>query len=297
MGFLNKPYPYLFTLKRNMLVVVSVTIISMYLNHIRLNDSYFYNNTILPPNIVSIISGILVGFGVMIVIHVIPHLFISNHRKDNWSIGSELLITMGVFVTIFILNYTFFITITKDASRLLSIPFFLKLLSYVITTGLGIFSIVLWVNYTITLKRNLKNVQQLNQQISSKSIDQVSAKDIIEEKIVVPTIIKNEIIEFFVDDLVCIKSNGNYIEVFLRINDEVKMYLFRATIQELDEKLSEYDFIIKTHRSYIVNIHYITKADGNARNYQLFIQGIEETIPVARGRFTDFNALFNGVKA
>ena len=297
MVILNKPYPYLFTLKRNLIVASSVGLLSIYLNQIRLNDSFFYNNTILSPNIISIISGVLVGLSLFLVIHIIPYLFISNYRKDNWNIGNEFVLSIGVFFVVFIFNYSFFIIITKDASKLLSFTFFLKLLGYVITTGVGVFSAVLWINYTITLKKNLKNVQQLNIQLSNSQKDTNTVDVKNNNRVVIPTIIKNEVIEFVIDDLVCIKSNGNYIEIFLKGNNGVKMYLYRATIQELDEKLSEYDFIIKTHRSYIVNIHYIIKAEGNARNYQLYIDGIEEAIPVARGRFKEFNALFDNVKA
>jgi len=297
MVILNKPYPYLYTLKRNLIVALSVGTLSIYLNHVRFKDSFLIDNLIISPTSISLITGLLVSFSVIIVLQIIPSLFISNYKRDNWNIGNELLISLGVILTIFMSNYSFFIVVTKDASKLLSIPFFFKLLSYIFITGLGILSVLVWINYTIILKKNLKNVQQLNIQLSNSQKDTNIVDVKSNNRVVIPTIIKNEVIEFVIDDLVCIKSNGNYIEIFLKGNNGVKMYLYRATIQELDEKLSEYDFIIKTHRSYIVNIHYIIKAEGNARNYQLYIDGIEEAIPVARGRFKEFNALFDNVKA
>jgi len=293
MIFLSKPYPYLYTLKRNLIVAASVGILSMYLNHIRLNDNFFTDNILISPTLISLLTGILVAFSIILVFHIIPLIFISDNKRDNWSLGNELLLSLGVFMAIFISNYSLFVVVTKDASELLSIAFFLKILTYIITTGTVILSIVLWVNYTIILKRNLKNVQKLNLQLDNSTVETVQDNSFSKDKVIIPTVIKNEVIEFVVDDLVCIKSNGNYIEVFLKINNEIKMQLFRATIQELDEKLLEWDFIIKTHRSFIVNTHYITKAEGNARNYQLYLLGIKESIPVARGRFKEFNTFFN----
>ena len=290
LNILERPYPALFTLKRNLIVAISVALVSMILNYYRLNDDFFNQNTIIPHLLVSLISGIIVGLTLMLIIHVIPNFIISEESKENWTIGKELLLSIMVFVTIFIFNYIFFIVIVIDNSRLLSVPFFLKIGSRVITTGTAIFASVLWANYIIILKRNIKNVSMQNEILTEKLNEHIQKKN--KQLVRVESFLKNEIIEFNIDDLLFIKSEGNYIEVYTKTNEKVKMNLYRASLQTIDDKLSEFPFIIRTHRSYLVNINNILKTEGNARNYQIFFDKTDMSVPVSRNRFAIFNSAF-----
>ncbi len=294
--FLSKPYPYLYNLKRNIIIASAVGILSIYLNHVRLNnDSMFFNNTIIPHHYISIIVGIIVALSVFIVTNIIPNLFFSNKLIDNWNIGNELLISIGVFVTIFFVNYIFFLIITKNNSKLLSISFFIKLTTYVITTGTLILSIILWVNYTLTLKRNLRHVEINNNRLE-ELLNSHKNEEIVDNIITLKSNLKNEVIEININKLQFIKSDGNYIEVYTIDNSEKSdIKLYRASLQTIEEELSKYDDIIKTHRSYIVNIKNISKTDGNARNYKLYFNGTEVTVPVSRSKFSEFNAAFQKI--
>ncbi len=288
----NKPYPYLFTLKRNLLVAGGVGILSMYLNKIRLNDSFFFQNTIIAPNLVSIITGLIVGISIFLVIHIIPNIFFSENRKDNWNIGNELLISAGVMFTIFTINYLFFIFISKDNSRLLSLPFFLKLGGYVVTTGMVIFSSVLWINYTITLKKNLRQVTINNEILEEKLATNEKKKETKGNIIELSSTLKSETIRFDINKLQFIKSEGNYIEIYINNDNKIEVNLYRAPLQMIYEKLNKYPQIIRTHRSFLVNVNNIKNTQGNARNYQLSFEGTDILVPVSRSRFIEFNKAF-----
>ncbi len=289
-SILKRPYPALFTLKRNLIVAISVALVSMILNYYRLNDEFFNQNTIIPHLFISLISGIIIGLSLMLIIHIIPNFIISAETKENWTIGKELLISIGVFVTIFVFNYIFFIIIVIDNSRLLSLPFFLKIGSRVITTGTAIFASVLWVNYIIILKRNIKNVSMQNKILTEKLNKHIQQKN--NQLVRLESSLINEIIEFNINDLLFIKSEGNYIEVYTKTNGKVKKNLYRASLQMVDDRLNEFSFIIRTHRSYLVNINNILKTEGNARNYQIFFDETDTFVPVSRNRFAIFNSAF-----
>jgi len=288
-AFLKKPYPYLFTLKRNLLIAGGVGILSMFLNYSRLFHSLFYHNTIIPSIYVAILSGLIIGSSLFLVIHIIPHFFVSNHRKDNWSIGNELIVLLGVLITISVFNYLFFLFISKDNTQLHSIAFFLKLVGYVISTGTVFFSTVLWINYTVILKRNLRQVTINNELLEEKLAINETQNETKENIIELNSTLKNEVIRFDINKLQFIKSDGNYIEIYIKNQDKTEVKLFRAPLQLIEEKLQDIPGIIRTHRSYLVNIPSISKTEGNARNYQLHFDGIENSVPVSRSRFSVFN--------
>ena len=66
-------------------------------------------------------------------------------------------------------------------------------------------------------------------------------------------------------------------------------YYYKAVKQKIENELTKYPFIIRTHRTYIVNIKNISHTKGNARNYQLYFSKTELSVPVARSRFEKFN--------
>ena len=81
---------------------------------------------------------------------------------------------------------------------------------------------------------------------------------------------------------VAAKAEGNYVQLFLNSENGIKSHLKRMTIKELEIQLREFDHIVKTHRSYLVNVSCIQKLSGNAQGYKLKIIGMSTTIPVSR---------------
>lgn len=62
-------------------------------------------------------------------------------------------------------------------------------------------------------------------------------------------------LKLFLEDLICIQSSDNYVEISYLSGKEVKKSLVRNKLSVLSEELSE---LIRVHRSYIVNpIHFI----------------------------------------
>lgn len=151
---------------------------------------------------------------------------------------------------------------------------------------------IVWVNYTIKLRENLKQVEQHNKKL--QRILQSQKGD--DTTIRIPSDNKTETISFNIEQLLFIKSDGNYVEIYLKENDQVSKLLHRASLKTIEEKLSTYPNIIRTHRSYIVNCRSIKFSEGTARNYQLFFSNIEQSVPVARNKFQIFNETILNLK-
>ena len=88
------------------------------------------------------------------------------------------------------------------------------------------------------------------------------------------------------ENLLLAKAEGNYVE-FYYANGQKE--LKRLKMKELELQLQEFPWIMKTHRSYIVNTRKISKVTGNAQGYQLSLLESTQSVPVSRGMIAAFD--------
>ncbi len=96
--------------------------------------------------------------------------------------------------------------------------------------------------------------------------------------------------ELDIDQFLFAKAEGNYVEVYLN-NELHSKALIRMTLKDFESGLKSYPYIIKTHRSYIINSQHVKKVVGNAQGYQLHIQ--QHIVPVSRNNMEIFNNKIN----
>lgn len=65
---LTKPYPFLFSLKKALIIAITVGVVSGYLNSIRLDESFANQYLILPKLQVSYIFGFIVFFSIILIL-------------------------------------------------------------------------------------------------------------------------------------------------------------------------------------------------------------------------------------
>ncbi len=102
-------------------------------------------------------------------------------------------------------------------------------------------------------------------------------KDVIDIVGVLP---KEKII-FSANDLLFIKSSDNYSEFHFTDTKGIKRKILRLTLKSIEEQL-KCDYIIRSHKSYIVNLKQDIIIKGNANDTKILIQDF--TIPVSRSR-------------
>lgn len=288
---LAKPYPFLFFLKRNLIIAILVGIFIGVLFFTLSDKEFTQQYLFLTITQKSFFYGLITFFSIILIFDLFPRSFISDTQKENWTISKQLGLISLLHFTIVIFNYIFIIFISKDTSIFLSIKFFLGLTFSVVIIGLIPSFIIVWIDYTIKLKENLKQTKLHNQKLQEtlKNKKKYDQREIIN----IPSDNQNEIINFDLRQLLFIKSDGNYIDIYLKENEEIVKMLHRASIQTIENYLSEFSYIIRTHRSYLVNIQNIKSSKGNARNYQLYFEKTEISVPVSRSRFQKFNEAMN----
>ncbi len=98
-------------------------------------------------------------------------------------------------------------------------------------------------------------------------------------------------LDVYPNDLLIIKSCGNYIEVFYLKGEKVCSAILRNTLTSICFKVTKYPFLFKCHRSYLININRIHSTKGNARGCEVTLKGISDKIPVSRSNISAFNTI------
>jgi len=201
--------------------------------------------------------------------------------RNNWTILKELnaivisLIIIGV--TIFALGY--FINIKTPPVTISGILDAIKMV-----TLIGIIPFVIF---------TVKNIG--NPYISTYDVigdHALTSKSIIE----IQSALKEKL-QISIEDLIYIASNGNYVDFYLFEKDKIIRKTLRNSLNDIEKQLIDFPFCIRTHRAFMVNMHFISDKKGNAQGYRLRLKNTDEEIPVSRKKLSEFNTAFGNFHA
>ncbi|GAB3041233.1 LytTR family DNA-binding domain-containing protein [Spirosoma pulveris] len=82
-------------------------------------------------------------------------------------------------------------------------------------------------------------------------------------------------------DLLFIESSDNYCTVTYLRNNQVTKPLLRSSLSRLEKQITQ-PYIVRCHRSYIVNLDRVERVTGNAQGYKLHLLSGQFVVPVAR---------------
>ncbi|WP_052595109.1 LytTR family DNA-binding domain-containing protein [Aureispira sp. CCB-QB1] len=285
----NKPYPYLFSTKRNTIIAIVLGLLVYIVNTTTLTENHIIENYVLSKTWACVLAGLVTFGSIILVTEMIPRLFFKPELKENWTVGKESLLILFLLFVIAISNNFLSFIISQTQNTVDILPSFLNASFYVIIIGTTPTILIIWINYTLLLRENLKQISFYNKELETKvKAIQNTTPDLIE----IPTHNKNEILQLNLDSFLFAKTEGNYIDVFIKNADKIEYKAYRLTLQKLEEALKAYPFISKTHRSYIVNVKNISSTSGNARNYRIHFEGTTHEVPVSRNKFQTFKEAF-----
>ncbi|GAB3951945.1 LytTR family DNA-binding domain-containing protein [Spirosoma harenae] len=88
-------------------------------------------------------------------------------------------------------------------------------------------------------------------------------------------------ITLLTEELLFIESSDNYCTIVHRKNGRLTKPLLRSSLGRLEKQISR-PYIVRCHRSYVVNLNQIERVTGNAQGYKLHLSDGQFQIPVAR---------------
>jgi len=275
-NFLNQPYPYYY--EGRFLWIFSFTLSTMALFFI-----YFFKpfNVILSEHkfnyfIISFIHA-FAAFLIIIIQGLFSKILIKN--KDFWTVKKEVtyLILLLLFIGIaqFLIRDIIYTNPNNWSIHILYIE-----IRNTFLVGILFIIILVPLNYQKLLAFNKLNSQsiQLPDSISSSPATIISIR----------TLVKEEAFQMDVSDFLFAKSDGNYMELYFFVNESEYSVLKRISLKDFYKQLSSFPWILKTHRSYLLNINYIKEIKGNAQGYKIYLHDCQLTVPVSRNNISQF---------
>lgn len=266
-NFLNKPYPFNDDLKYNskLIFFISIGVLAFLYLFQPLDVSLMDNKHKL---YVVVGLGAVTFLSLSLNLLILPSLFPGIFIKRIWNIKKEILWNLWILSTISV-GYSLYYRLLDIFSVDFRMVLGLIIIAIIPITGLII------VNRNRMLRHNLRLSERINKKLNDNKL--------IEEKLVhfESDYVKDNL-SIKVSLLLLIRAANNYIEVFWKEGDVVKNHMIRTSLLKAEELLKEHKFIFKCHRSYMVNVNYIDKIEGNVQGYKLFFENLDFSIPVSK---------------
>lgn len=266
-NFLQKPYPFNDDLKRNAKIIffISISIFLFLLVFQPLDISNLGNKDKL-----SLIAGlgVITFLSLSLNLMVLPSLFPKIFLHREWIVWKEILWNLWMLITI---AFGYFLLYKTLGILEFDFYMFVKLCLFAI------------IPITLLIVFNQNRLLRLHLKISNELNAKLKESKVIQDKLVhFDSEYQKDKLSIKAKFLLLIRSADNYIEVFWKDGDVIKKQLIRGTLQKAADLLEDYTYIFKCHRSFIVNINYIERVEGNSQGYKLFFEDIDFEIPVSK---------------
>ncbi len=243
----------------------------------------------------------LIGFGaVSFIIPIFVSVIIAQiiHKKpieDSWTIGKEIVVILIILLCIAFGNMIY--------GRLFYImPFTWNgfLFAFVSVLLIGIFPVTLHVlrKHNKLLKINLEKATVVNEHLHPEEIKKTEdhipremplpnmPDNLVDEIKIVPKIIfvaenEKDKLEILPEQLLYIEAADNYSNIVFTEGEKIKKQLIRSSLKRIESQIN-FDFIVRCHRTFVVNLKNVKNVEGNAAGYKLYFNKDSYFVSVSR---------------
>lgn len=225
----------------------------------------------------SLAFGVITVFSVMLNLQMCKRLLPRIFNDESWTIGYEIIYSFFDLVMIGFWNTCFLVVFElSDFPFMVLLP---KIILNTITIGIIPVLVLVFVKNGQSLKAQLLLAKQLNEQLESALGNQGK-----QQQITFFSENQKPEIRLFADEILYLRSEGNYLEVFYLLKEEKeKRQVIRNRMKTIMRLLPE-DIFFQCHKSYIVNTAKIVEMNGNSRNLKIILRGTDTQIPVSRSK-------------
>ena len=275
LSFLKKPHPFIFNAYSVAIPGIASFLIILFLAPLDFGEMELTKRSIFALCIAGFVSLIIFA-----TTKLIQKLFPTFTQEDQWTIGREillfliviLLIIIGIFLSLFLIygnSQTLWKFFTKTVVLSLAISFF------------PIVILVLFEQYR-QQKIQFRYAEALTQSLKVEN-QKLQTTTTSNEQLLLKAENGKVALQVHASELICLQSDGNYVDVFYELNGTVTKTLIRNRLKDLEELLPKNTFF-RCHNRFVINGNYIIHIEGNARNLELSLRGLEFKIPVSRSK-------------
>lgn len=288
-AFLNKPYPFIFNRYSVFIPSIITFILIIFLAPLGFGSVDFYERVII-AFIIAFIIACSIFFGVNSLKKVFPNYV----NEENWTIGKEFILYLFTLLVITLsICFVFIAVLVYQNENTNPIKIFADILVRTAKITFGISIIPIAISILIEQKNYQKEQFLKAIKLSEKLKKEIKAIKNEYPKAGNKVLFKSDTndIELQLDfeDIIFIKSDGNYIEVHYSDKNDVTKKLIRNRIKNIESSLPSHLFF-RCHNRYIIHKNYVTKVNGNARGLSLELKNCDEIINVSRSKIKDFES-------
>ncbi len=214
-----------------------------------------------------LLSAIITGIFQM----VIPSIFFPNMKDEKWNLWKDILYVLGMIICIGLSNYILTLMLFTDLES--SISSFLGVLSS--TFFVAIFPTVFFI--TLSMMQNEKKYKSESKDLKQQ-VDVRQNQNLLTFK----SMYAEENIQIDALAFLFAEAESNYVRFYFKSGNEVKSTMLRTTLKAVEEVINDDPLIMKTHRSFIINLGNASDYDGNSQGYIVFFEGTEKVARVSR---------------
>ncbi len=210
----------------------------------------------------------------------LPKVFPQQLIEEKWVLWKQITLTLFALSLTFLGCYLYKEYAFNNKPTLTEFFNFYKLV-----LPISVFPVVLisLLDYIYHLQQNQQFARNLNQHIAPKTINTttINFKD------------ENGKADFSLqlDQLIFIKAANNYVEINYLEAANIKKYLLRNSIKNVENQLT-FPAIKRCHRSYLANMDKVGRITGNAQGYKIhFPFSAEFVVPVSRSKGKELLAI------
>lgn len=273
--FLNKAYPFNNDLRHNTKVIFFLSV-----------GVFFFLFLFQPLHIDDLANRekyfLVIGLGVITFLSlslnllILPSLFPKILNGSAWNIKKEIFWELWILFTISVGYYLYY-------KSLKIMVFGFEVIIKLILIAIVPTFILIILNRHRLLRVHLKLANELNLKLREN-------KAMADKLVHFVSDYQKDNLSLKVSQILLVRSANNYIEIFWKEGTEVKNQMVRCSLTKAEEIVRDNKFIFKCHRSYLANINYIDRIEGNSQGYRLFFENIDFPVPVSKnyaGKLTD----------
>lgn len=273
--FLKQPYPYYYRGKSLWVIFIVLFLMSFGFNYFFKPFNVNLSEHKMPYIGISLIHTITAGLVFLLVCFVFLYI---QYKIEEWKISNEIIFLLLLFLCIGIGQFLIRDLIYDNPNNW-SWKYFIEEVRNTFMVGILFVLILVPLNFSRLYYINQKQAGLLSLlQEEHESIGAVFIK----------TNQKSDDFYLSTSDLVFAKSEGNYVEIYLEEQSTVVRKLVRIPLKDLERQLQDDPYIVKTHRSFLVNTNYIEEISGNAQGYKLRLKHCPDPVSVSRNMIPSF---------
>ena len=268
LGALNKKFPFNDVFKFNLqsVAAISLGIFLFLLFFLPLNPEYSdFNNKLLILSGFGVITLLLLSLLRIIIPSVFPRLF----DTEKWTILKEIILDF-IFVSLNTVAYCFYARYVGKIA-----------ITFHLTVNIVIISIIPIIIFVVITEFKFLKETLLRILVSNNPAEQLIKPEkypLIEFK----TDSRTNQFTLLPEQIILINAASNYIEIIYKKNEKPSRQLIRTSLKNTEKLLSKYPFLIRCHRSCIVNKNHIQKIIKSPEGLKLVLQDYPHEINISR---------------